>query len=149
VVSAVQSTEVIKILIGSSDVSTGLLSIDIWHARFRRVDIDRRPDCPACARGRYDFLEAAPVASTTSLWGRNAVHFSPERPWRIDLANLADRLSRTGKAVYNGYLITAQVEGVDMTVFPGGRVLFEGTCDEDLARRLAARYVGPPEGTPP
>lgn len=148
-VSAVQSTEAIKILVASSDINTGLLNIDIWQNSFRRIGIDRRPDCPACVLERYDFLKATPATSTTSLWGRNAVHFSPERPLRIDLTELADRLSHAGEAAYNGYLVTARLEGVDAIVFPGGRVLFEGTTDEDLARRLAARYIVSPEGTAP
>jgi adenylyltransferase/sulfurtransferase len=42
----------------------------------------------------------------------------------------------------NEYLLRLDVEGVQLTVFPGGRTIVKGTDDPVQARVLYARYVG-------
>ena len=55
-VGALQSTEAIKVLIGSGDITRDLLYIDVWTGAFNRVKTHSRSDCPP-DNGKYDFLD--------------------------------------------------------------------------------------------
>jgi len=57
-VSAIESSEAIKLLAGVGDPNPDLIHFDIWTLRFRRSRIARRPDCPACVQGRFEYLDA-------------------------------------------------------------------------------------------
>jgi len=140
-IGSIQATEAIKLLVGYSEGDIGLVQIDIWRGSFRTTPVARREECPACVLHRFDFLRAG-QASSTAIVGRNAIQFVPSPPMSIDLTELAARLSRSGEARYNGFLVVANRESVVMTIFPDGRVLVEGTTDEPFARELIRKYVG-------
>jgi adenylyltransferase/sulfurtransferase len=55
-VAAVQSNEVLKLLLGVGPANTGLLRFDIWTLDFRRSEVQRRPDCPTCGLRKFEFL---------------------------------------------------------------------------------------------
>jgi len=55
-VSAIESGEVMKILVGRGEPNTCLLRFDVWDLSFHRSRVRRRPDCPACGLRRFDFL---------------------------------------------------------------------------------------------
>ena len=74
---SIAATEAIKLLVGGGALNDGMIHVDLWDATFDQFEIGApRPDCPACGQSRFEFLEAAAGARTTSLCGRDAVQVS-------------------------------------------------------------------------
>jgi adenylyltransferase/sulfurtransferase len=147
VIAGIASTEAIKLLVGSDRLVRGMTWVDLWENTFDRLEVPRQEDCPTCAQGEYEYLEADEGAQGTTLCGRNAVQVRPQRhgeagPATLDLAALAERLRAVGEVRQNEFLLRLQVGGYDVTVFPDGRAIVKGTDDPAVARSVYARYVG-------
>ncbi len=143
-VSAIQWTEVVKILIGDREHrSTGLTTFDLWANEHRRAEqLKRAPDCPCCGQRRFDFLEARMTSRTASLCGRDAVQVSPGHAMKLDLAELGRRLDGVGAVTSTSYLVRLAIDAHELTIFPDGRAIIKGTNDVAVARSLYSRYVG-------
>ena len=74
--------------------------------------------------------------------GRNAVQIVPPEEHEISLLDLQERLSRIGRVSYNGFLLSFEIDGRELVLFPTGRAIIRGTTEEAEARALYARYVG-------
>jgi adenylyltransferase/sulfurtransferase len=144
VVAGMASTEALKLLVGSERLVRGMTWVDLWENTFDRIELPRQPDCPACGRGEYEYLEAGLDEAGTSLCGRNAVQVRPPRgtPATLDLAALEARLREVGEVTSNGFLLRLRVDGFDVTVFPDARAIVKGTDDTAVARGVYAKYVG-------
>jgi molybdopterin-synthase adenylyltransferase len=144
VVAAVQVAEALKLLAGRAEsLHGGLLQFDVWRNEWRRIALKgRAPDCPACALGRFEALEAEAGDMTTVLCGRDAVQVSPRRASKIDLESLAARLRGAGEVKANQYLVRLRAGDYELTVFEDARAIVRGTEDAGVARSLYARYVG-------
>ncbi len=140
------STEALKILLSSPQVSRDMVWMDLWENTFDRIELPRQPDCPACGEHHYEFLDTLQGTGSTSLCGRNAVQVrgAPKRDGatRLDFAALAERLRAVGTVNYNEFLLRCDVDGYEMTVFPDARAIIKGTADEQVARTVYARYIG-------
>lgn len=142
-VAAIQWTATVKLLLGLRDGAGELSALDVWTQDFEHTSIPRRPDCPCCVEGRFDYLEAKATSRTAHLCGRNAVQVSPAEPLALDLGQLRARLAGLGQVKARGdFALHATVDGFELTVFPDGRALVKGTDDAAVARALYARYVG-------
>lgn len=141
IIASLQSTEAIKILVGSKRINRDLMVINIWEDDFAKIRVDRREDCPAC-HGRYEFLEGKYSTKTTSLCGQNAVQVLAASPINITFKGLADRLQNIGSVSYNDFMLQFKVDSQEMLVFPDGRAIVKNTTDETLARGLYAKYIG-------
>lgn len=152
-VGAIQATEALKTLTGHRDrLIKGLVRVDTWTWEFRELDLsDVRPeDCPACAQGRYDFLQARSGMMTSILCGSNAVQVVPPNGSKIELKGLAERLhSARGPGgiddlSYNSHLLRFRLidRNIEMTVFPDGRAIIQGTKETSTARDLYSKYIG-------
>lgn len=158
-IANMQSVEAIKILLGRFEVlNRTLTSINLWSGDIHQLDVSRarREDCPCCALGRMDFLDAvSPAGGATTLCGRNSIQISPPAPAQrgapgIDLAALAQRLSSHGAFSATRFLLKGEFakeqsesgEPIALTVFPDGRALFTGVAQPQRARALYARYIG-------
>jgi len=141
-VASLQVAEALKVLCGHPEQVQGrITTIDVWSGGIRQIAGPARdPDCPACARGEFPFLEESP-RPPAALCGRNAVQIS-ERPGPIDLAELKARLEGLGEVRANAYALRFLVSPYEMTIFPDGRAIVKGTSDTGVARSLYARYVG-------
>ncbi len=145
IVSAVASLQVadaLKILCGAAEcVTPRITTIDVWEGGIRQIEGPARdPDCPACARREFPFLEESSRPPAV-LCGRNAVQIQDrERP--IDLESLRDRLARLGEVRSNEYLLRFAAPPFEMTVFSDGRAIVKGTSDTGVARSLYAKYIG-------
>ncbi|HST89284.1 MAG TPA: ThiF family adenylyltransferase [Ktedonobacterales bacterium] len=145
VIAGMASTEALKLLVGSPQLVRGMTWVDLWENTFDRIELPRQPDCPACGRGEYEYLDAPIDESGTALCGRNAVQVRPPRGTAgagLDLAALAERLAPVGEVASNGFLLRLRVDGYDVTVFPDARAIIKGTDDLALARGVYAKYVG-------
>ena len=137
--------EALKLLLGNGTLNSGMIHIDLWDNGFDKFELGGpRPDCPTCGQHDYAFLKAEAGARTTALCGRDAVQVSVAGAPTLSLPALADRLraAQVGAIQVNGYLLRAQIDGYEFTVFPDGRAIIKGTNDEAVAATLYARYVG-------
>ncbi|MCX7852795.1 MAG: ThiF family adenylyltransferase [Anaerolineae bacterium] len=140
--ASVSAAEAIKILTGSGELNPGLLHVDLWYNSFETFSwAGPQPDCPACGRGEYRFLNAEIGSRSAVLCGRNAVQVSAAHA-RLHLPTVAERLAALGRVRQNPYLVIAEIDGYELTVFADGRAIIKGTEDPELARSLYARYVG-------
>ncbi len=141
-VASLQVAAALKILCGKAElVAARITTIDVWEGGIREVSQPARdPDCPACARGEFAYLEGRrrpPVA----LCGRNAVQVH-ERARPLDLLELQSRLAPLGEVRANAYALRFFAPPYEITVFADGRAIIKGTDDVGVARSLYARYVG-------
>lgn len=143
-IAAVEAAEALKLAIGADEaLNTDLLALDAWNLSFDRIPLGApNPDCPACARRDFGFLERATPSQTTSLCGRDAVQVLMQPPARISLPQLAERLKPLGRVGVNAYLLRFAAGEHELTVFPDGRAIVKGTTDPAEARSLYARYIG-------
>ncbi|HEY3028118.1 MAG TPA: ThiF family adenylyltransferase [Pyrinomonadaceae bacterium] len=144
VVAAVQVSEALKLLTGHIDSLHGsLMQFDVWRNEWRRVTLGPpSPDCPTCALGRFETLEADAGEFAAVLCGRNAVQISPTRATQVDLAALNERLRGSGEVKVNDYLLRFNADGYELTVFRDARSIIRGTDDVATARTLYAKYIG-------
>jgi adenylyltransferase/sulfurtransferase len=146
VVAAVQVTEALKLLTGRVEsLHGGLMQFDVWRNEWRRISAgERAHDCPACALGRFDALEAEAGDLAIVLCGRDAVQVSPRvgDGADIDLKALAARLSAAGEVKANEYLVRLRAGEYELTIFRDARAIVRGTDDAAVARSVYARYVG-------
>lgn len=140
-IAAMQSADVLRILAAGPDsLPPRITTVDLWSGDVRQITPARDPECPACGRREFPFLDErhrAPI----SLCGRNAVQIHElARP--IELAELAARLSAIAPVRANEFALRAFLPGFELTVFPDGRAIIKGTQDVGVARGVYAKYVG-------
>ena len=142
---SIAAAEALKLLVGKGTLNSGMIHVDLWDDSFDKFDLGGpRPDCPTCGQHDYIFLNAEAGTRTTALCGRDAVQVSVLGAPMLSLPNLAERLraAQVGEIQVNAYLLRAQIDGYEFTVFPDGRAIIKGTNDEAVAATLYARYVG-------
>jgi molybdopterin/thiamine biosynthesis adenylyltransferase len=142
VVASMQSAEAIKLLIGRTEALVGrLVSCDVWTGKFQSIAVVKSPNCRACARREFVYLNGEAQPHIT-LCGRDSVQIH-ERSRKLDLAELGKRLNGTTADIrYNDFLLRFRVQPYELTVFADGRAIIKGTKDPAVARSLYARYVG-------
>jgi molybdopterin-synthase adenylyltransferase len=145
VIASIEAQEAIKILSGRrAAVSRQLTVVDLWQNRFLNLDLHDlrdRTDCPACKRREFAWLAGKQGSRAAVLCGRNAVQLTPVGPG-LPLEELAARLATIGHITRNPFLLRLKIENYELTLFPDGRAIVQGTDDVDVARTIYARYVG-------
>lgn len=143
VIASVEAAEATKILAGKPDALHGrLVSTDVWSGRFQSIRVARQPDCRACVRREFIYLEGAAQPHIT-MCGRDSVQIH-ERGRSLDLDELGRRILKASadSVHHNEFLLRFRVSTYEMTVFADGRAIVKGTKDPAVARSLYARYVG-------
>lgn len=143
-ISAIQTTEALKILTGNKDkLHKSLIQIDVWNNDWRKIKLGRtNADCECCAKGNFEFLDAEASEFSAVLCGRNAVQIAPPKHSQINLEKLAERLKSHGEIKLNEYLLRLSVENYELTVFADARAIIRGTDDVSTARSIYAKYIG-------
>lgn len=143
-VSAIQTTEALKILTGNSqNLHKSLIQIDVWQSDWRKIKLGKPDaDCKTCGLRDFEFLEAESAEFSAVLCGRDAVQIQPPRAAEIDLADLKEKLKKLGDVKQNEYLLRLTIDDFELTVFRDARAIIRGTDDVTTARSLYARYVG-------
>ncbi len=141
-IAGFQAAEALKYLSGNAGaMRRSILSLDTWSGAIRETATPARdPDCPACARGRLDWLNGL-HRPPVSLCGRNAVQIH-DQARRMDLKDLASRLATLGVVRSNEFALRFFRDPYELTVFPDGRAIVKGTTDLSVARSVYARYLG-------
>lgn len=142
VIASIEATEAIKILLGKCEQLHGrVISFDVWKTSYRAIRVARNPECRACVRHEFRYLEGE-VQPRVTMCGRDSVQIH-ERSRDLDLAELSQRLAATASEVRgNNFLLRFRVNSYEITVFPDGRAIFKGTRDPAVARSLYARFIG-------
>jgi len=142
VIASIEAAETIKILVGKSESAGGrLVSFDVWSGKFQSVRVARNPECRACVRREFRYLEGDAQPHLT-MCGRDSVQIH-ERRRQLDLTALGKRIAPTVAEVReNGFLLRFRVPPYEVTVFADGRAIIKGTRDTSVARSLYARYIG-------
>jgi molybdopterin/thiamine biosynthesis adenylyltransferase len=152
-VASIQAVAAIKLLTAQADAdSEGFVTLDPWAGRFRSASLAdaRRPDCVACGRRQFEFLDR-PSSRSVSLCGRNAVQVRPSvAPVAFDLDRVAAKLRVLGRVEQSSYLVRCELQDTRvgqttrllLTVFCDGRAIIQGTSSTDQARSIYARAVG-------
>lgn len=143
-ISAIQTTEALKILTGNFDkLHKSLIQIDVWQNEWRKIKLSvPNPECETCAKRNFEFLDAENVEFSAALCGRNAVQISPPKPTIIDLPAFAAKLKNLGEIKQNEYLLRLTIDNYEMTIFRDARAIIRGTDNISTARSLYAKYVG-------
>ncbi len=143
-ISAIQTTEVLKILVGDFEsLHKSLIQIDVWQNDWRKIKLgEPNEDCETCRKRNFEFLEAENAEFSAVLCGRDAVQIQPQNASQIDLQNLAEKLKNTGEIKLNEYLLRLNVDGFELTVFKDARAIIRGTDDVSTARVIYAKYIG-------
>lgn len=141
--TAIAGAEAMKILSGQGQLNPGIIHMDVWSHDYEKFTLARNPECPACGTHDYEYLNAHVGTTSAALCGRNAVQVVVTNGPKLDLATIAQQLaSVTTQITRNNYLLRAQIDGYEFTVFPDSRAIIKGTEDEELAKGLYARYLG-------
>ena len=141
-IASLEAAEAMKLLAGREEALHGrLLSCDVWTGRFQSIHVARNPDCRACVRREFTYLEGEAQPHIT-MCGRDSVQIH-ERSRVLDLAVLRTRLTSTASDVrQNDFLIRFRIPPYEMTVFADGRAILKGSQDPAVARSLYAQYIG-------
>lgn len=143
-ISAIQTTEALKILSGNRDkLHKSLMQVDVWENEWRKIKLGfRNEDCEACAKRNFEFLEAENADFFTALCGRDAVQIQPPNASEIDLFQLSEKLKNLGEIKLNEYLLRLEIDGYELTIFKDARAIIRGTDDITTARSIYAKYIG-------
>jgi adenylyltransferase/sulfurtransferase len=141
-IANLQAAEALKILIGSSAVRRGLLTMDVWGNYTATVRLEKNPDCPVCGRGEYAYYGRAPGTCTTSLCGSNAIQVTPAEAPALDFAQLAQRLARAGTVRQTPFMLFFSDGKYEFTLFRDGRAMIQNAKDEAHAKSLYVEYFG-------
>lgn len=147
-VGALQAGVALRVLLGALPAAAARLTrLDAWSGEASAVSLAdaKDPSCPCCALRRFEYLEGDRASDHAALCGRSAVQITPDaRRAALDLALVESRLARHGVARRTAYLVRVSLaaEGVELTVFPDGRAIIQGTSDPARARAVYARYIG-------
>lgn len=153
VVASLQAVEALKLLMGRIDeINPHLVHLDVWTGRMMNMNVQSAREagtCPCCVRGEFSFLEGKHAGVTTTLCGRDAVQVSgPPRTasghGSLDFSAIATKLAGVATAPirHNAYMLRAQIDPYEVTLFPDGRAIIKGTSDPAKARSLYAKYFG-------
>ena len=143
VIASIEAAEATKLLAGRPEaLNQRLISCDVWSGRFQSIRIARNPDCRACERREFAYLEGEAQPHIT-MCGRDSVQIH-ERGRRLDLDELGRRIAQASAdgLHHNEYLLRFRVPPYELTVFTDGRAIVKGTKDPVVARSLYARYIG-------
>jgi adenylyltransferase/sulfurtransferase len=143
VIASVQAAEAMKILCGVTEIGGNMFYADVWKGEYRSFSIkqSRNPDCATCGRRQFNHLNAEKGSFATSMCGRNAVQISWKEDHTVDFEQIAAVLRNSGKVTFNRFLLKFSCPEADITLFPDGRAIIEGTAEPERAREIYAKFL--------
>ena len=145
-IASIQTTEAIKILTeNKKDINKKLICVDLWQNSYQTIDVTKskiQKNCPVCNNKEFNFLNGKQGSAYTTMYGRKAVQILPFSETKLDLPKLAIELSSLGVVKANEFLIRFEIENYELSIFPDGRLIVNGTTDIGIARSLYAKYLG-------
>jgi molybdopterin-synthase adenylyltransferase len=147
VVGALQASAAIRFIV-KAPADSALVALNIWTNDFRSIAsaANPLPDCPCCADRNFPYLSTNGSDITTNLCGRRSVQVSRgPASGKIDLDAMAQRWQNIGEVARTPWFLRCKLTepaGIDLTLFPDGRLIVHGTTDNARAASIYARFVG-------
>jgi len=141
IISSIQSTEAIKILL-KKDVNKDLLIYDVWSHDFQKIRIKKKKHCECCGKHNYEFLNAKKKETMISLCGRGAIQIIPAKSMKISFEALSKKLKKLGEVENREIILRFRIPKYELNVFRNGRTIIIGTNDKKIAKSLYAKYIG-------
>ncbi len=143
-IGTIQANEAIKILVGSGELNTGIMMVDLWRGTFDKLKVLPRENCSSC-HGKYDFLDNKFAVRATSLCGQSrSIQVVDSAVKEVSLDKLADKLRGIGTIRCDEQMLRLLIREHEIIIFPDGRAIIKNTLDESEAKELFARYVAGP-----
>lgn len=136
IIGSLQAMETIKLLSGvGSSLMNKLMVCDFKDMYFTTIEIFKRPDCPVCGVPKPAVKHSHETERLAVLCGSDTVNVNPERPLKMSLNEVYDRLKGHFKIVLkSSFVIAFHFRGdVEVTLFTGGRMLIKNVKDEKAA----------------
>jgi adenylyltransferase/sulfurtransferase len=131
IIGTMQAMETIKILTGIGTPLKGKLMVcDFNDMTFTTIDIAKRAGCPAC-QGTL-----TPKLSEKLVWlcGQKTANINPEKPLKLNLAEVYDRLRQCFSVRVKSQLaIIFDYKNLEVSLFNGGRMLIKNVTNENAA----------------
>ena len=143
VIAGWAAAEALRILLGAEETAAGYRYLDVWTGRMQFLKTARDPQCPCCSNGERPWLEGlrGKIGAQVACSGE-AVQL-PGDGLEQDLQKLGAKLAGTVENLQvSPQLLRFAFDGLDLLLFPDGRILVRGTDDVARARAVLARTVG-------
>jgi molybdopterin/thiamine biosynthesis adenylyltransferase len=132
IIGAMQAMETIKILAGLGSPLKGRLMVcDFNDMSFATIDVSKNANCSAC----QDELPPALVREKLVwLCGRETANINPEKPMKINLAEVYENIRGKYKVRVKSQLAVIFDYGdLEVSLFSGGRMLLKNVTNEKAA----------------
>ncbi|MCX8153835.1 MAG: HesA/MoeB/ThiF family protein [Candidatus Bathyarchaeota archaeon] len=132
IIGTMQAMEAIKVLTGMGSPLKGkLLVCDFNDMYFTTVETSKAANCPAC-QGTADMLKQR--SKLAWLCGRDTVNINPERPLKLNLNEVYEKVRQQFKVRLKSQLaIIFDYGNLEISLFNGGRMLIKNVMDEKAA----------------
>jgi adenylyltransferase/sulfurtransferase len=129
IIGAMQAIEAIKVLTGMGSPLKGKLMVcDFNDMYFTTVDTSKAANCPAC-KGKLARVE--PQEKLVWLCGQNTANINPEKPLKLDLDEVYEKVSQQFKVRLKSHLaIIFDYGNLEVSLFNGGRMLIKNVPNE-------------------
>ena len=137
IIGTMQAMETVKLLAGIGETLKGKLMVcDFRDMYFTKIDIFKRPDCPACQS-----KIAQPVTGKERLvWlcGLKTANINPPKPIDMEIEEIHNKLKPHFKMLMKSSLVIVfeYDGGVEISLFKPGRMLIKNVEDEEEALRV-------------
>lgn len=136
IIGSLQAMETIKLLSGiGSSLKSKLMVCDFKDMYFTTIEIFKRPDCPVCGIPKPAATHGHETEKLAMLCGSDTMNVNPERPLKMSLDEVYDRLKDRFKIVLkSSFVIVFHYSGnIEVSLFTGGRMLIKNVKDEKAA----------------
>ena len=148
IVGAMEAMEAIKVLAGIDSIEGSLLICDFIDMYISKVEISRDPRCPICGEGRRGRAVGEPEGLIW-LCGRNTVNVNPKEPLGLSVEEMHERLrGRLRVLLKSPFALVLERDGVEISLFKGGRMLIKNVKGEDDALGIYEEIMGYLRGGP-
>ncbi len=141
VIANTQAAETLKLLVGAPLHETVLI-VDLWAGTSEVVGLKRNPDCRACGRREFQYLDAPQPTRVRALCGQETIQINPPKRLSLSLARMAEQLAEAGDVRDRDGVLRLTTPVFDLTLFADGRALVRGARDEAHALSIYAEHVG-------
>ena len=135
IIGTMQAMETIKVLTGMGSPLKGKLMIcDFSDMYFTTIEIFKRENCPACQG-----TTAIPEKREKLVWlcGRNTVNVNPEKPLKLNLNQIYEKVKHPFKIHIKSQLaIIFDYKNLEITLFNNGRMLIKNIKNEKEAQKI-------------
>ena len=98
----------------------------------------------AARRKTSSFSKANSAAAPRRSAAATPCRFRRRRGLKVDFPSIAEKVRNVAHAEpkFNAFMLKAQIDPHELTVFADGRAIIKGTSKPQEARSIYARYIG-------